>query len=72
MHTCMFCGQEIKGVLISYTYLIPKGEDAPLRGTGHAHNECIQAFEHTQFDYEQLAADLIAAWEKKLLQLYRN
>jgi hypothetical protein len=72
MHTCMFCGQEIRTALISYSYFIPMGEDDPMRGTGHAHVECIQEFEQMQFDYEQIAADLIQAWEKRLTQLYMN
>lgn len=72
MHTCMFCEQAIDGKLINYSYFIPMGEDQPLRGSGYAHAHCIKKFERAQFDYKQLKRDLIAAWEKRLLQPYLN
>lgn len=72
MATCMFCGHAIQSMPILYTYLIPMGEDEPLHGSGLAHTACIQEFQRAQFDYDQMARDLISEWEKRLTLVYPN
>lgn len=67
MNTCMFCGSAIGHIPISYHFELTRGDnEEPVSGAGHAHVKCIIEFERAQFDYEQIAQDLIAEWENDL------
>lgn len=70
MNTCIFCGNAIGRVNISYMFLIPMGDnEAPIEGAGNAHVNCILEFERAHYDYEHIAREAILQWENTLAQL---
>lgn len=69
MSTCMFCGNEIAHASIAYQFLIPIGDNQePLQGSGDAHLNCISDFERAQFNYDDIAENIIGEWEQVLAQ----
>lgn len=69
MTTCMFCEHELGRLPISYTFVIPRGDnEEPIRDSGRAHVACILEFERAHYDYEEIAPEVIMQWETALAQ----
>lgn len=67
MNNCMFCGSPLGQISVAYHFYLIRGDNEdPESGAGHAHVKCIMEFERAQFDYEQIAQDLITGWENYL------